>query len=423
MSNSVAIQAEPAPIIACTIARDVQNFDLLIEDMETELGETWGDLSIADAAAFFSQPDAAALEFVAIAIDDEDESDLPLIANVIKAAIEKGIKVIVIAEEVSPIVLHQLLKMGAEEFVPYPLPEGALHDAIRNLQAPKPEPSPIAISPQTTADANTTSLKPSGNNLEGVLLPVHGLSGGTGASTFAVNLAWELANIEKENAPRVCFLDLDLQFGSSATYLDLPQRDSVYEMLTDTESMDDESFMQALLTFNDKLHVLTAPAEMLPLDIITPEDIQKILDVARANFDYVIVDMPSTVVQWTETVLSSAHVYFTTLELDMRSASNTLRFIRALKAEELPTEKLRYVLNRAPKFTDLSGKSRVKRLSESLDISIEVQLPDGGKPVSQAGDHGLPLSEAVAKNSLRKEILKLAKSIHDTAKSVSVASK
>ncbi len=421
MSSSVAIQAEPAPIIACTIARDVQNFDLLIEDMETELGETWGDLSFTDAAAFFSQPDAMALEFVAIAIDDQDENDLSLIAKVIKAAIGNEIKVIVIAEEVSPIVLHQLLKMGAEEFVPYPLPEGALHDAIQRLQTP--EPLPVAVPSQTALDENTSSLKPAGNDLEGVLLPVHGLSGGTGASTFAINLAWELANIEQQDAPRVCFLDLDLQFGSSATYLDLPQRDSVYEMLTDTESMDHESFMQALLTFNDKLHVLTAPTEMLPLDIITSDDIQRILDVARANFDYVIVDMPSTVVQWTETVLSSAHVYFTTLELDMRCASNTLRFIRALKAEELPTEKLRYVLNRAPKFTDLSGKSRVKRLAESLDISIEVHLPDGGKSISQAGDHGLPLSESVAKNPLRKEILKLAKSIHDTAKSVSVATK
>ena len=51
------------------------------------------------------------------------------------------------------------------------------------------------------------------------------------------------------------------------------------------------------------------------------------------------------------------------------------------------------VLNRAPKFTDLSAKSRVKRMAESLDIDIEVQLPDGGAQVTQANDHGLPLSE------------------------------
>jgi len=227
-----------------------------------------------------------------------------------------------------------------------------------------------------------------------------------------VNLAWELANSDKKNPPRVCILDFDLQFGSVATFLDLPRRESIFELLSDTESMDSDSFMQSLLSYNERLHVFTAPSEILPLDIVTSEDISRILEAARVNFDYVIIDMPSTIVQWTETVLSAASVYFVTLELDMRSAQNTLRMIRALKAEDLPTEKLRFVLNRAPRRTDLQGKSRAKRLAESLDIDIELQLPDGGKQVSQSADHGLPLSQSSAKNPLRKEISKLAVSVH-----------
>jgi len=131
----------------------------------------------------------------------------------------------------------------------------------------------------------------------------------------------------------------------------------------------------------------------------------------------VIVDMPSTVVMWTETVLSKAHVYFALMELDMRSAQNALRLIRALKAEDLPVEKLRFVLNRAPKFTDLSGKSRMKRLAESLDISFEVQLPDGGRPVTEANDQGTPLAETAKKNPLRREIQKLAASAHELSRS------
>lgn len=112
-------------------------------------------------------------------------------------------------------------------------------------------------------------------------------------------------------------------------------------------------------------------------------------------------------------MLHAAHVYFATLELDMRSAQNTLRIKRALQSEQLPFEKMRFVLNRAPKFTDLNGKSRTKRLAESLGISIEVQLPDGGKAVAQIADHGTPLAEGAAKNPLRREIAKLAKSVHE----------
>lgn len=414
MSSVAALQPEPAPILACTISRDVSNFDLLIEDMEAELGESWGDLTFADATLFLGQPDASSLEFVAIAVDSHDESDLARVSSIITTAKERGIKVILIADEVSPIALHQLLKLGADGFVPYPLPENALHEAIERLnQAPAAD---VALNSQVHAP----TFKGKGDR-DGVILPVHGLAGGSGATTFAVNLAWELATVQKDDAPRVCLLDLNFQFGSVSTYLDLPRRESVYEMLSDTASMDADSFLQAMLTFNDKLNVLTAPADMLPLDFVNAEDINRVLDTARANFDFVVIDMPSTIVQWTEAVLSHAHVYFALLELDMRSAQNALRMIRALKAEELPYEKLRYVLNRAPKFTDLSGKGRARRLAESLDITLEMQLPDGGYPVTQSNDHGMPLSETAAKNPLRKEIAKLAKQLFDLNKSAESA--
>ncbi len=409
MTSNAALQDEPAPIVACTISRDVQNFDLLIEDMEAECGEDWGDLSFEDAALFLNQPEADALEFVALAMDQDDEENISDISDLVKAAKDRNIKVLVIAEEVSPIALHQLLKLGAQEFVPYPLPDGALHDAIERMRR-------LAAlgNVSDVPEAMRTKIKATGDK-DGVVLPVQGLAGGTGCTTFAVNLAWELACIDDgDDAPRVCLIDLDLQFGSVSTYLDLPRREAVFELLQDTASMDSDSFMQALLTFNERLHVLTAPSELIPLDMINPEDVQKIIEVARTNFDYVVVDMPQSVVLWTETVLNAAHVYFAMTELDMRSAQNTLRVIRALKGEELPIEKLRYVLNRSPKFTDLTGKSRVKRMAESLDIKIDLLMPDGGKQVVQSNDHGLPLSEVATKNPLRKEIQKLAQSVHAT---------
>ena len=417
MSSVANLQPDPAPILACTISRDVQNFDLLIDDMEQELGENWGDLGFDDALIFLGQPESANLQFVAVAVDSEDETDLTRIGDIIRTAKEKSIKVILIADQVSPIALHQLLRLGAEDFVPYPLPEGALHEAITRV--PKADPDPTPASAPATAAAPEPEHHPgfkAKGDRNAVILPVHGLAGGCGASTFAANLAWEIATISKTDAPRVCLLDLDFQYGSAATYLDLPRKEVVYDFYSDIGNADSDALLQAMLTFNDKLHVLTAPADMLPLDIIGPDEVARLIDMAQANFDFVIIDMPKTVVAWTETVLNAAHVYFALLELDLRSAQNVLRMLRALKAEGLPHEKLRYVLNRAPKFTDLSAKSRVKRMAESLDISLEVQLPDGGAQVTQANDHGLPMQENAGKNPLRKEIAKLAKSLVDLNK-------
>ncbi|PRY76963.1 pilus assembly protein CpaE [Yoonia maritima] len=403
MTDSTAVQNDAPPIVACTISRDVQIFDLLIEDMEAALGDAWGDLSFEDAVAFLGQKEARSLQFVTVAMDANDEDNLPLVSEVIAVAKSVGIKVILIAEDVSPTALHQLLREGGDEFVPYPLPENELARAIERVLTADPTPQHAPGDKQFNASGNHS----------GVVIPVHGVAGGTGATTMAVNMAWELANVDKEEPPKVCLLDLDFQFGSVSTYLDLPRREAVLEMLTDTESMDSEAFMASLLTFDDKVHVLTAPTDMIPLDMITPEDIGRVIEMARVNFDYVLIDMPSTMVEWSQTVLEMAHIYFAMIELDMRSAQNTLRLKRALQSEDLPFEKIRFILNRAPGFTDLNGKSRVKRLADSLGISIDVLMPDGGKPVMQSCDHGAPLAVGIPKNPLRKEIAKLAKSMHD----------
>ncbi len=405
--TSATPQDDNNSILACTISRDVQNFDLLIEDMEATLGENWGDLGFAEALAFFSQPEAESLQFVAVAIDGEDEDNLTMMCEIISQAKAKGIKVVLIAEDVTPASLHQLLRKGADEFVPYPLPENELQEAIERMNRPDPV---------LQVQSNSVPLA-SGETKEGALFVVQGLAGGVGSTTLAVNLAWELATVSAKEPPKVCLLDFDLQYGTVSTYLDLQRRDSVFEMLSESSSMDDDVFAHSLQTFDEKLQVLTSPADMVPLDIITSEDIQNVIDMARKHFDYVVVDMPKTLVTWSETVLNAAHVYFAMIELDMRSAQNALRLKRALMAEELPFDKLRFALNRAPKFTDLSGKSRVKRMSESLGISIDLQFPDGGKPVMESGDHGLPLASSAAKNPLRKEITKLAQSLHSLGSS------
>ncbi len=402
--SSTQPSSELPQVVACTVCRDVHHFDLLIEDMESALGEAWGDLGFGEALAFLGQKEATNLEFIALAIDSADEENLVMLTEIISQAKARKISVILIAEDVSPATLHTLMRQSDGEFVPYPLPENELNDAIRRTRQKKlPSPSEPRIS----------SFHTSIGGGEGAVFAVHGLAGGVGASLLAVNLAYELAQFMPEESAAVCLLDFDLQFGSTSTFLDLPRREAVYEMLSDTESMDADVFRQAVQDFDGAIDVLTAPADVLPLDMITPEDISRVITMARERYVYTIIDMPTTLVHWTETVLQEAQIYFCPIELDMRCAQNTLRFKRALQSEELPVEKLRYVLNKAPKFTDLSGKSRAKRMAESLNISIEVHLPDGGKQATQACDHGLPLAASTAKNPLRKEIKRLAEQIHE----------
>ncbi len=120
--SSEALQTDQNPILACTICRDVQNFELLIVDMEEALGEQWGDLGFEDAVPFMAQPEAEQLEFIAIAMDDMDEDSLDELTEIITEARNRNIRTLLIAEDVTPASLHTLLRHGADEFTPLPAP-------------------------------------------------------------------------------------------------------------------------------------------------------------------------------------------------------------------------------------------------------------------------------------------------------------
>jgi pilus assembly protein CpaE len=395
-------------ICACTIAREIHQFDLLIEDMDAIFNEDWGNLTFNEALSFLDTHEARDLEFLAIALDHADEPNLSLIRALIEKAAIRKIHMVLIAEALSPILLHQLLRAGADDFVPYPLPECALQDVFAKLRKPEILPPPPAA----------THI-PSGK--QGTIFAVHALAGGVGATNFSVNLAWEFCRLAESSQKTVCILDFDFQSGAISTYLDLARTEKVYELLSQTSNMDEDAFFAALQKFREKLHVLTAPSDMLPLDLMTPDEIERVITMARDQFDFVIIDMPRTVVHWTETVLNMTDLYFAILELDLRSAQNALRMIRAMKADGIAMDKYRFILSRAPRFTDLSGKARAKRMGESLGINFAVNLPDGGAQVRDANDHGLPLAEFAPKNPLYKEINKFARALFEASENASIA--
>ena len=411
MSAEHALQPEPAELEAVTISRDVQEFDLLIEDMEAELGEAWGDLTFAEAAEFLAQDEAARMSFVVVAVDGDDEGEMGRIAAVVRQAKRIGLQVILVADGLGPMVLHELLRAGADDFAPYPLPERALADAVARARSPRVTGVSDAMRAATEGAEQAAASVPvatGGSDRDARVYAIQSVAGGAGASTIAVNLAHEVATSGKGDAPSVCILDLGLQYGSVATYLDLPRRESIYEGLVDAAAMDEQAFRQALQVHEGGIHVFTAPSEMLPLDLIGPDDVRALIALARKCFDVVIVDLPTTLTQWTDTVMAEADRFFLVSTLEVRSAQNAMRMIRLMRAEGIAPDGLAWILNRAPGKTDLGARGRVEKLADTLDVRFEAVLPDGGKAVTEANDQAAPLAQAQPRAPVRKELARLA---------------
>jgi len=391
---------------AFAVASRPESFELLNGELHGLFGQNWGNMTVSAAGEMLGRGDMAGDETLIVCVEAQDEQNLGPIDGFVRAAKKSGFTVILIAKDVSPTALHHLLRLGADDFAPYPLPDSALAHIFERLR---------------DAKANTPAVSKRGKSRNGVILPVYGAAGGVGASTFAVNLAWEMATATRKDNMRVALIDLDFQFGSVATLLEIPRREAVFDLLTEPDTLASDTLAQAMTSYKSILAVFTSPPEVMPLDIVDADFVERMLRILQSRYDFVIIDLPKALTDWSASVLTHAETYFSLLELDMRSAQNLMRYLRVLRGEDLPGEKIQYILNRAPGFADLNGKTRVGRFSESLGIEINIFLPDGGKAVTQAGDQGEPLANAAAKNPLRKEIKKIAGTLLDLTKEARAA--
>ena len=386
--------AEIAPE-ALVFSGDFSAADALVKDLDTQFGEDqWLEVPVEDAENMLSIASSED-SFVIVALSSDETEAVAATAQLIRQAREFGLMVLLIVGDISSRTMHQIMREGVAEFTPYPEPAGALMDAIDRLRLARSS----GNLPAVTSTGAPRRL--------GKVVAFYGVAGGVGASTFAVNFAWELTLQTRREGRRVALLDFNFQYGSIATFLDVPRREAVYELVSEASNLDQTGLTQALSTYQDKLHVLTAPRDALPLDIVSPADVDAIINLARESFDYVVIDMPQALMNWSEKVYAASDDFYAVMEVDMRSAQNMFRFLRTLKAEDMNLDKLRFVLNRAPGLTDLSGKTRVKRVAESLGITFLHQIPDGGRQIINSCDQGAPLAEGARSSPVRKEILRM----------------
>ena len=398
------------PVEAYVFGDGLEDFEGLAADLDAELGaDGWSEVATADAKRFLEDLETPSA-FAIFAVSGEESPSIESTAALIRQTREAGLQILLIVGELSSRAMHRLIREGVAEFTPYPDPDGGLTEAINRMRLLR-----------AGAGASSMGFGAAAQIRRGRLITAYGVAGGVGASTFVVNLAWEIANSVRRQGRRVALLDFNFQYGAVATYLDVPRREAVYELVSEAASLDQTGLTQALSVYQDRLHVLTAPRDALPLDIVSPHDVSAIITLAREAFDYVLIDMPQSLMNWSEQVYTASDDFYALMEIDMRSAQNMFRFLRTLKAEDMSLDKIRFLLNRAPGMTDLSGKQRVKRVAESLGIEFSSLLPDGGKQVVSACDQGVPLAEAAKSNPLRKEIARIAQALLAAEKDAAAA--
>ncbi|OOY17748.1 MULTISPECIES: AAA family ATPase [unclassified Thioclava] len=244
---------------------------------------------------------------------------------------------------------------------------------------------------------------------EGQVIAVARSRGGIGATMLAVNLAHQLAaqGVKKGQAPRrVGLIDLDLQFGMVAGFLDLDPSPALYDMAR-SGAVPDETFLdQSIQHSKDGLEVLCAPAAFAPLGALGADQVTELITLMQARCDYVVVDLPHALIDWVSPVLARASLMYLVTDLAVPSLQQARRLIDAYHEENLALE-IEVVVNHQSRPL---MRSRVQQeAAKALDRDLSHWLPDDPRAAKEAADRGVPLARIGRRSALSKAIAGLAK--------------
>ena len=239
------------------------------------------------------------------------------------------------------------------------------------------------------------------------LILVQPLAGGCGATTLSANLASEIA----ANNPdiRVLLIDLDLQMGTLGAWFDLDDDPRITDALSNIPRLDTEVFASCLQQVQPNLEVLQAPAEIVPFEVVDSESLIRVLNLARARADVIILDMPKAILEWSGAAWKVADMILLPGVLDVRSSQNLRRLRQLGGSAGLAEARLRVLLNHQPARPSRQHSTSLGALRDSLKgIQFDV-LPDGGSAVAEALAIGLPIARHDAANPLARAIASLAR--------------
>lgn len=191
--------------------------------------------------------------------------------------------VVAAVRDLTVAVTRQVLRSDAVDVLPIPFTPDELHQAI-----------------ETGRDALVRDGR-EGPSRSGRIVAFVGALGGMGSTTLATQTGMFWA--EKAS---VCLIDLDVQFGNAALYLNMKPSLSLADLVDAGDRIDIELLQSVADRHTSGLNIIACPPDIMPLDALTPEIVDKLLDLAVQTYDIVLIDLPGAWVSWSLSALQKS---------------------------------------------------------------------------------------------------------------------
>ena len=321
-------------------------------------------------------------------INLSDDSEVEALDGIIRTY-GKSLSVVATSREATLEGVRRLMRLGVADFLPQPISDSELTTALEYA---------------SRKIGHGEGAEQVRANVFSYIKPV----GGMGATMLAVQSAYCLAAMGTKES-QVCLLDLDLQFGNAAVYQDLQCKFSIMDVVLSPGDLDGAFLRGVMAHHNSGIDVLTAPLTIEPLDALTPDLVARLLDVAAEEYDYVLIDMPQALTDWTQVVLDRSDVVFLVTQLTVAAIRQSRRLLEIMREKGIDEAHTAIVVNRFE--SRWSREVTVKEAEKALGRQIDYFVPNDYKTVNAALNEGVRLSEIKRGSKVEKRIDALFKSV------------
>ena len=278
----------------------------------------------------------ADFDVIVMELDSDPEYALELVESICGSS---PVTVMVYSEQMNPDMLVRCMRAGAREFLSQPITAATLAEAMVRASVRRPSKGP--------------------KKATGKLLLFVGAKGGSGVTTVATNFAVALAQESKQSS--TVLIDLNLPLGNAALDIGLTPEYTTANALQNASRLDSNYLSTLLTKHSSGLTVLAAPDRYSSVQA-TEESVERVLTIARQEFDYVVVDVGSRFDSMTHSLLEAASVVYLVLQVSISELRNANRLITDLFRTS--NAKLEVVLNRfTPRALGIDEASITKALT------------------------------------------------------------